>query len=631
MSVQDEVKKAIGSFFKTSEFKNRLSNVITHGRFIDKLEETLKEIIERVLASSEFNFVLQAFLNGRDEVFDLLLELFDKIAEEITKAFAANPELFKTLFGSLEDTFNERDVANAIKEFMTVENFLRARAEIFALLLGALFDVRNAGPANKLLKELLKFIINKAKDIFNLLDPLSYFEMPKAVSHGPKEAIDSLKDLGKFKSQVSISEHQEVLDRLGYVANSLNELVAVLSGANSEKDFIFGLVVDELTRKFESVYRGNAFELKDFIRELIDPSDVLEKIGSSLVDGNFWGWVELPNSSPAGALHAWINAPRNIDPTEREFRMTFIAAFDEYLRHRNSDDSQLADSDSRMSTGVIVDLVNLFFDTVIRFTLEPANFPLIDEDWDSFEDIGPELGEFVSRQVRSAVRTTIATALRGIWLWKLDNENLIEGISSIIACLFSAILDGVIRNLLWSVRVMSVYRKKVGSDWEPLGFSTGSLLKWEANTQLSQTPPQLKGSLGYVAIMRDTNQRGRSISLPGFVNDILKDYGGYLDVMYHTYVTRGGYRDALFGPQLHIRRSELRVKQLTVEAECRTPTGEPRTVVRVYISGQMHVMTPNLSNDTYRLQLTVTSPKRIKRIVALSSLGSAVARPVTRP
>jgi hypothetical protein len=626
VNIKKEVEKALSSFIDSSDFRNNISDLLTNPKFEEKLASALKAILHKIAVSSEFKAVVDAIVSGSEQILDALKDLYELILTETLKLIAADDVFFNAIFGVLGSTFDLNSVSQALKAFLSKDNFLRVRSEVFGLLLGKLFDKANPGPARTLLKAVLGFLLDQCSNVFNALDPLGTFSMPRAVSVGPREAVRLLADLNTFKANLS-GDANEITDRLEAVVNSLKRLVVILmEGSGDESSFLFGLTIDEFDDAVADIYNGQAFDVAALVKRLIDPSQIFDKIADAFTGGNFWSWTEFPNSAPVGAMHSWINENVSID--ERRFRLHFIAKFDEYFRRRPENGIGLVVSDERSSTELVIDLVTVFFDAIMTFIFDPVDYPDVEDDWDSFEDIGSELGAFASMQVNAAIRVTVGSVLRGVWVWSVENANLIEGVGAVIAAAFSSLMNGVIRHVFWSVRVISVYRETQDDTWRPYGLTGLTIAKWESKDAVTNATGVIQNTLGYAVVKR--GGATAVIQVPTHVLALLKDYGAYLDMMYYSYLRRGGVRKPPSVSTLAITRAEIRGTSLTVEAQVESPAGGPRVVVRLYAAGTMYIMTP-VANDTYVFSKTnFPFSSRIRSVVALSSTGSNERRDITR-
>src|SRR5262249_7022731 len=132
-----------------------------------------------------------------------------------------------------------------------------------------------------------------------------------------------------------------------------------------------------------------------------------------------------------------------------------------------------------------------------------------DIDLHGIEDLGIRFGQLFAREIRITIRAIIGLVLRGFWGFTIGNYVLIELISVTIAVFFSAMIEAVIRNLTWSLQIVSCYPTALFdvppiSDTESVNPKLGGaqlVYYWPSAETIANTG-EVPDRLWYVAIVR---------------------------------------------------------------------------------------------------------------------------------
>jgi hypothetical protein len=340
-----------------------------------------------------------------------------------------------------------------------------------------------------------------------------------------------------------------------------------------------------------------------------------------------------------GALHKWINDPgsyadlsADLVPLARQFRCRIVAVIDAYLRCEIGTANipvSMPMSDSRMSFESLSDIVCTLLDSVIRFVFEPECFPQLEADLDAFEDVGIGFSSVFARQIRLSIRGSIGLLFRGVWVYSIQNDALIELIASVLGVSFSAIVEAVLRHLTWTIQIVTRYK---GDPYGgPAGFPDQLPMTWDSMDQVrdaSGTPIQ---AVQYIAFVRIAGVDTPQIPLGGNLQNLLKDFGAYLDASYQQFRIDSRFPNIL-ADTITVQRSDIVNGRLTVWATTSAFAEVPRPVLRVYFCCEVLVMQPGATpQDSYVLEFNV--PKTVGRncsITLLSNRGGRLTSGVTR-
>lgn len=317
-----------------------------------------------------------------------------------------------------------------------------------------------------------------------------------------------------------------------------------------------------------------------------------------------WSWAEFPAGLIAGDLGAWVNgdtygglAPLDL---QREYRLRIVATADAYLREMQSASSvssELTYSDRKLSPGLLSDAIATFIETTILFIFEPASYVGTSLSTEAFDDLGASFAASISRQLRSTIRVTIGTLFRGVWLFSVQNEALIEMIASGIGSLFSSLIEGVVRNITWVVELKAKYKSDGLGSIHPDAPKIPSLDGYGSD------------AIEYVAFLRDTPSSPLP-KMPPILSAFLSDYAAYIDMSYRQFVTQN---------RLPSTRPSPGVLNVTLDRQTRALSvllygvnGTPVPVARIYVLGKAYVM-QYLGRGQYNRSLTLPYLPRIGR------------------
>lgn len=543
-------------------------------------------------------------------------------------------------------------------------------AELFKLLgkeLSNLFKAfvnaleQDASSLEKTVKEIARTLASIWKKIIALLqkafDKLDAF--PAALTKGPLAAFDAAGDL--FSLLKKINSPTDLTSRIDVVIDSFAELMKLLGGDGTLP------VISQASKQLKELLKDaiGGGDPKEKIRKrlfsfLVPDNTAVVEILKQATEGKWWAWAELPSGLKPGSLHLWVSnkstyvdsstgAPLDRSKTElaRRFRSQVVMAIDGYLRTQLDARISSASSDGKMSYQVLVDVIALLVDQVISFVFDPDELPVNEEGLDGFEDLGLGFAASFGRQIRVAIRGLLGTMFRGVWEYSLHSDALVELISTVVGTLFSAILEGVIRNFTWSMRLVSRYSN------DQFGGGNGII-----STSMDRTSP-ITGSgittqaVEYVAFVRADGLIGTSPAITGILKSVLDDFAAYTDSAYLHFqrskrlpVNASTFNElaVALGPtsqqfmetkvfpaiatdEVVAINPQLQGNTLTVYASVHSlgsGNGDlPRPVLRAYFGSQMVIMAPGSTpNDEYSLEFVFSKrPKRNFKVTVLSSRG----------
>ncbi len=547
-----------------------------------------------------------------------------------------------TSAGSLKELFKllGKELANLLKAFVSaVEQGASGLADAIkeiAAKVGAIW----------------KKIIALLQKAFDNLDAF-----PSALTKGPLAAFDAAGEL--FSLLQSISPQSNLSSRIDVVIDSFAELMKLLGGDGTLP------IISQASKEIKSVLKdaiagGDPKEkLRKRLFSFLVPDDtaVVELLKQATA-GKWWAWAELPSGLTPGGLHQWVNDKATyrsngnpLNDTQiliaRRFRTQVVMALDGYLRTQLDARLSAASSDGKMSYQTLNDVITLLIDQVISFVFDPDELPVNEEGLDGFEDLGLGFAAGFGRQIRVAIRGLLGTLFRGVWEYSLHSDALVELLSTVIGTLFSAILEGVVRNITWSLRLVSRYSN------DPHGGGNGIVI-----ASLDRTsPPTGSGiqpqSIEYVAFIRSNGLTGAPPALGGVLKGILADLAAYTDSAYlqfhrskrlpvnaptiaelatmlgptaqqfmETKVFPAVATDQIVAINPQLQGNTLRVSA-GVNAVGMDFGNLPRPVVRAYFGSQMVVMAPGASpTDDYSMEFKfVKTPRRNFKVTVLSSRG----------
>jgi hypothetical protein len=460
----------------------------------------------------------------------------------------------------------------------------------------------------KLLKDIISRLEGAISDLFDDLAAAIKDNLPTGMLQGPLEVMKAISQLQQLL--VELSRTDEIVNRLTVAFSSLRALVKIGAG-NDLGNFMFGTFSDGVEEDVKKLLAGDdpLTIIKDRVTDFLMPSGLLEKLFDAVATNKLWKWADFPSGLGPGKLHTWLNdftggqfqTDGTVDdpvkhPLERQFRVRLAANIDAYFRKTGERfllQHGLRTSDERISTQILSDVITIVFDTVITFTLEPECFPLTELEWEYFEDVGVQFAAASSRQIKAAIKSVTGTLLRGVWIWSVQNDNLIEAIGTIIGSILTSLCEGIVRNLAWTFRIVSRYEgdvvapAQIVADWEGGEFYDKLL-----------GSGQVDGRLQYVALLRASpntvSQAVKdAVNNNPFVLGLLKDIGAYADLSYRQFRLDSRFPD-IQADTVNVTFVGTAGGKLLVKATT-TAVDKPRAVLRAYCCCQVAVMTPPAS------------------------------------
>eukprot|EP00456_Euglypha_rotunda_P059492 TRINITY_DN496_c1_g1_i1.p1 TRINITY_DN496_c1_g1~~TRINITY_DN496_c1_g1_i1.p1 ORF type:complete len:680 (-),score=73.27 TRINITY_DN496_c1_g1_i1:882-2921(-) len=629
--------------------------------------KALKDFFEQTIAS----------LNPSEDTLKQIGTIFGKVVDA-----CSNPGIFepivtawKTFFAAVSDWLEH--AGNVL-----LQEILKAWRVLCTAVVDALEAIRDV--LVLFIKEVQRFLLMIRDELaeffktqFNNLATLANLKsiLPHALIAGPMDALAAVEGLAKLSAAAGTKLSLDVADRIDFVTHSLKELIKIVTDNNSVAIFLFGQLIEEPTKVVTDILNGSSPEdaLVSFIVDVLNPSELIDEIKKGFTIAGFANWIQLPGGIPTGKLNLWLNdASTYLDTVhpsslEREFRTRLIAAFDAYICKVMNDtraQAPLSSIDGQASTGILTDMICVFFDTVISFVIEPKCFPIIEADWDNFEDVGWKLARFSSRSIRASIRAAIGSGLRGVWAWSLYNENLIEGIAAALGSIFAPIIEGALKWMTWSIEVLTVYPKgrfpaaqlpnalelERWSSLETVGLSIDPLDRLEYvayvrhNRLLAGWSAAEQDALMKIAAAQllngvpDTNPLAvpnPNVSLA--VNGLIRDIGAYIDVCYRRFHLESIFPNLAiaevegFNPYDELSTTEepfFNNGHLVIKVRSSSFPSLPLPVLRVYHPCGVAVMAPE--GNHYILRLPVEDYRESITVRVLSSRGGRLSRRVSR-
>jgi hypothetical protein len=355
----------------------------------------------------------------------------------------------------------------------------------------------------------------------------------------------------------------------------------------------------------------------------------------------------MPNGLVPGKLHEWVNdrsSYTKIDnngskspmdpkliPVARRFRCQVVMMLDGYLRSQVSQTNianPLTNSDGRMSFQSLTDLICGLVDNIVGFVFEPEDFPAREDDLDGFEDIGLGFAVSFARQIRVAIRGTIGLLFRGVWEYSLHSDALIELFASVIGVTLSSIFESVVRNLTWSLRLVSRYKGDPHGG-QP-GFSIPTLDRSSPIPGSGITAQDVE----YVAFIRTKGLIATPFAVGGFLQNLMRDLAAYTDACYLQFRTERKF-PGLATDNVGGVTPTISGNKFTLLANVTQPEVDfgnlPRPVLRAYFGNQMVVMAPGTNpTDNYEMEFQFKRPPRRNfEVTVLSSRGGLATQIVT--
>lgn len=498
-------------------------------------------------------------------------------------------------------------VKNQFKKLMTIlaEGIADFAVAIVPVLTAVGDDI--AAKAKDLAKAVVQLFQKIVKSVLeSLLSALSSVsQFPNALYNGPLKCCGLVRDLYGWNSG-------EITSRIKQVKNSIEKLftiidggqgVAIISGSVKQVAILFeGLISSDPANTLDSV-------LANFASGILFPADAFADILQSAANGSLWKWAELPGSFAAGDLAKWINEAGNYSTegdkrVEREYRLRLFAVADAYLRESPSTTgltSSLTLSDRRLCPAVVSDVIGMFINTTVTFILEPLGFVGNPKELRKFEDLGAKFASAIGRQTNLAIRASVGTLLRGVWVFGVHNSALIELIASGFATVFSSIAEGVSRNLTWCCELRSRYY-----DDAAIAHPTDAVI---INTMtVTDGDNSERGKrIVYEILQRSGVGAGAIAALTQSLKSILGDYCAFLDMCYNDFESGGRLDAAGYPTTIYSFNATIAGAALTVTATARGQ--KPSPIIRVYVLGRVYVMSQyDIQGDDYHFTLHQALP-----------------------
>lgn len=572
----------------------------------------------------DFKQILKEFF-ASDPARDAIATLIDKLANN-----GAARDAFKTLINELAKVLQALD--NATEDI---------RKELAKLLAAILKEIIN------LLQTIIEQLRGAITGLFDKLGEEIKNNLPTGILKGPLEVMHTIRQLQDVLTELGRAE--EIVRRLTVTFSSLRALVQIGAG-DDLANFMFGSFSDGIEDDIKELLDPHGDDplniIKDHVVKFLLPSGLLIKLFEAVKNNTLWKWADFPSGLGPGKLHTWLNdftngkfqTDSNVDdpvkhPLERQFRVRLASNIDAYFRKTGERfllQHGLRTSDERISTQIVSDVITIVFDTVITFTLEPECFPLTEAEWEHFEDVGVQFAAAASRQIKAAIRSVTGTLLRGVWIWSVENENLIEAIGTIIGSVLTSICEGIVRNLAFTFRIVSRYENDSVSPADIVA-------NWDGGEFYDKVlgPGQADGRLQYVALLRAA-PNGVSQAVKNAVNNnafilgLLQDIGAYTDMSYRQFRLDSRFPD-IQADTVNITFIGTAQGSLLIKATT-TGTDAPRPVLRAYCCCQVVVMTPAASaGGEYEAALDMAHlPKKIT-VTVLSNRGGRHVKSQTLP
>jgi archaellum component FlaC len=611
-------------------FKNVLSDALKGP------EDALKRLEDALGGLGDtFKNVLSDALKGPEDALKRLEDALKGLEDAVKRALT---EVIKTLTNADDKTLDE-----IYKGFVTL--IARAFGEAFKAVIDGVKSAIDGFDDNALngIANAYKDLVTALRKLFDtilkvLLEALNQFDnLPGPLKCGPNIAVPALGEMIKLLVQVDGDAQVKLEARVKACLGengSLQQLFLLIVGSGSAKDkFLFGQLFDGLNELLLAAIRGTApadLWTNFVLQDLIFPKDTILGLVDAITKKQLWFWLNLPCGLETGQLNAWLNDPKTYQvdlELEREFRVRLVAALDAYVRAK-LDDPKLAtiltEVDATDTPYVVAGLVCVILDTILNFVLEPDCFVAFEADLDGIEDLGFSLGVTLSRQIRLSIRSVVGLLLRGFSFWSVRNEVLIELAGATLGSLFGAMLEGVVRNLTSTLRIVTAYPNA----------AVGAAVvvdRWDSIETVAGTSDHLQ----FLLLLRKplNGQPAPTINLQDLKNvrGLFQDLGAYIDLSYRRYLFENRFPAIADVDTVTIERAEVSGGKLLVTASTTAGTELPQPVLRVYCCCKIVVMRPGSDpSQSYFLELTVPDFPRVKEVTVLSNRGGVTRTRVTR-
>ncbi|QDU52985.1 hypothetical protein [Gimesia panareensis] len=484
------------------------------------------------------------------------------------------------------------------------------------------------------LKELVNALQLAIGEVLKALESTVGEFPPKQVKKPAELSFGLINELGKLLEKIPTepsrpgieNRKDQIEERIIEAGNSIQKLIEIIAPGGFFLSSLFG---QNLTDALKDALNGK--QPDEIISKLF--KDIIGDVFDDLFSGSLLSFdlFKLPQNLGPNQLHMWLNKSTYVGGdnnwSERRLRVRFITEIDEYIRRQVSEidrNRSLSDFCEKESTFVLTDLLSIFFNVFISHALEPAGVPSLTEDVDVFEDYGDDFAVFSGRQVQGIIKASLGSAMRGVWLWKVDNINLIEGGATLVGSIFSSIVEGVVRNLAWTVKITSIY-----PDQAPTGIPI--IEPWKIMERVWSKDEKDVEYLKMIAFIRHpvTGIDAEPFKNLNQLEGLLKDWGAYIDARQQRLRFDPQYRPVV-SDDLTIERLDAIDSKIIVEACSDESTTSPLPILRMLILGHSLVMKPIVNSATkkvkYVAEYDITyMPKRL-RIIIVSNRGGRVER-----
>ncbi len=562
--------------------------------------------------------------------------------EEVLGTVDSNVEFIKGFF-------NDPASAAGIFSKESLKKLAKLVGEILKDLIAAFVDAINgaAEGIGEALRKAAETLADFWEKIVKFFQDALGNSFPSPLKLGPVAAINSAVELTSLIGTLGPSTN--VSDRIDIVADSIFELIE-LAGKKGDLNIISEAIgtMKKLLRSLTSAGSAET-KVKDLLVNLLVPQKTqLVKLLKSIGGRKWWAWAEMPGGLVPGKLHEWVNDrssyrkfddnnqnPSPMDPKliplARQFRCQVVMVLDGYLRSQVSQTNianPLTNSDGRMSFQSLTDLICGLVDKTVGFVFEPEDFPAREDDLDGFEDIGLGFAVSFARQIRVAIRGTIGLLFRGVWEYSLHSDALIELFASVVGVTLSSIFESVLRNLTWSLRLVSRYKG------DPHGGQAGFAIPTLDRSSPVTGSGTVAQEVEYVAFIRSKGLIATPFALGGFLQGLMRDLAAYTDACYLQFRTERKF-PGLSTDNVGGLTPTISGKKFTLFANVNASGDEfgdlPRPVLRAYFGNQMVVMAPGPSpTDNYEMEFEFKRPPRRNfEVTVLSSRGGLATQIVT--
>lgn len=612
-----------------------VSDKLTKGGGVDYFLKIFAEVFKTLAKDEAF---LTAILDALKEVLPKIRDAFKKFLDELLKLLEkVIPELYETishlgreLLSALDNALPNPGKATDNKE--SFETILKPLAEALGFFLKIVAKIAQETTGNAQIRDALLKVLHLALQRFSSI-AREYLKknIPKplapalATFYATQTIFKVLKELGQL---------QGIIDRAEAVQESLNDALDVLE---VPKDGPAGVWLRSKTGD-----EGILQKALDHLNSDKDPLDLLldmiitgilpfklleEALKGCISSSSYKFWDALPAGPKPGALNRWLNELEgdkpSLAPLKRRFKVRMIGEYDAYVMGRIEQygkSRQLSDSDRTEGAQILADLIAIFFKTIILFVFEPECFRLHAPKAGVFGDIQLEFGRFVGRQIALPVKAAISTTLRGIWIWSVENDNLIEAIASLFASIFGALVEAIGNNLAWTFEIscaypLTAYPDNGGAEdderkaWN--GIQLFPILIWPSSERTGRRRNNQGNNhrLIYLAFIRGGwGAKTLADQLRGLIGDdggkpyqgalagLIRDLGAYIDVASQRYLIDGRHDEDTLGERIFVTEAVCvktgKDSSLRVRATSSRWRERPAPILRLYGGCQSVVLVP---------------------------------------